>query len=131
MFPVNNRVASVISRSLTLRRLNRKTSREVLILQNLTTENLVRDVSIGEVGRGESSYAFYFSLPPTRQQHRHLKFRSVTMIYDTISFYGTEVFSARHVACEAHLKSVLFIAYFLRYEAFYFPLAAFSIWNYR
>jgi len=64
-----------------------------LILQNFATKYLVRNVGIGQVGRGETCHAFNFSLPPTRQQHLHLKFRNVTMILHKISILWDRIFS--------------------------------------
>jgi hypothetical protein len=49
--------------------------------QNFMATNLVRDVNISEVGRGETGHTFYFSLLPTSKQCPHLEFCKVAMIY--------------------------------------------------
>jgi len=90
---VYDKTVPVISRSLILRCRKCKISLKLLILQNFAAKYLVRNVGIGQVGSGETCHAFNFSLPPTRQQHLHLKFRKVTMILYKFSILWDKVFS--------------------------------------
>jgi hypothetical protein len=79
--------------------LNRKICLHFCRLQHFSTTNLVRNVSVGEIGRGKSGHAFYFSLPSSRKQRLHLKVSKEIVVYSLISFDEKTPFLPSHLAC--------------------------------